>query len=372
MLTSRTSLRDDSEHRVYRAPRHRRSIRVALLRNMDLVTLLSWRCCCRRNYFEVAEELRGYLRVLLADFVPSPSSLLSLITRTKALISGIFAIRYLLRDDALIVPCLDIYVGSVSFLSFIDEFGGNSALSGYQQSWIIITHRDPYAYSRQITQTLEIRLSTGKMISIHASATAFACHPIARSPSSVGTTFITEYCVATAYPRLTLNHRGIICLSALVESRGAELDMYETLEAHGFTFQEDPTNWPEFTSDVRGVEAVGCLRSVYLCPQQCRYFGDGGSMVAFFDQFSMALSDLKARQLPPYGIMSAWRLPSGVRCDDGCDEVDGILGPDLLTISVTFEDDLFSVRSPSAIVDPTIDDVRYNILTQLRRRTITM
>ena len=160
---------------------------------MDLRTLFAWRSCCRRNYLEVADELRTTLYLLLADFVPSPSTLLSLVTRSRALISGEFAIRYLLRDDALIVPTLDIYVGSVLYHSFIDAFSVNAALSGYQIEWSIATHRSPYTYTRQITQTLEIQLSTGKSINIHASATASACHPICCSPSSVSATFITEF-----------------------------------------------------------------------------------------------------------------------------------------------------------------------------------
>ena len=172
---------------------------------MDIPTLLSWKATCTRNYLDVADELRDSLRRLLADFVPSPTALLSLITRTRSLISGESAIQYMLRDEAFLAKSLDIYVGSVLFHTFIDDFGHDRTLSGYQTSWTLNTHNEPYAYTRQVRQSLQVRLSTGKTIYVHASSTASACHPIACSPSSVGTTFITEFCFATAYPRLTLN-----------------------------------------------------------------------------------------------------------------------------------------------------------------------
>ena len=83
-----------------------------------------------------------------------------------------------------------------------------------------------------------------------------------------------------------------------------------------------------------------CLRSTYLCPQQGRYFGDKGSLVAVIDLFQTGIQDLKSRSLPPYGIMAAWRLPSDVLCDERCDEVDEIVGPNLLVASIMLDNDL--------------------------------
>ena len=349
-----------------------RRIRLALLRNMDLMTLFAWRTCSRRNYIEAADELRESLRLLLADFVPSPASLLSLVTRERALISGLFAIRYMLRDESLVVDCLDIYVGSVQFHSFIDDFADDQSLSGYQTSCTLLTHRDRYAYTRQTTHCLEVRLSSGKIINIHASATASACHAIACSPSSLGTSFVTEFCIATAYPRLTLQRRGIICLDRLSESRKSELDVYERLEEHGFRFQEDPTAWPDYSDGAGNSQGFGCLRARYLCPQQGRYFGDGGSMVVIMDRFSMGLAELKARNLPPYGFMAAWRMASSVLCEEQCDELDDVIGRDVLTTSVMFEDDLFTSQFPRTYADMIPDGFWSNTGTRRRGRALTM
>ena len=339
---------------------------------MDLLTLFGWKACSRQNYMEVSDELRESLRLLLADFVPSPATLLSLITRARALISGIFAIRYMLRDEAIVVDCPDIYVGSVQFHTFIDDFADNPALSGYQTSWSIATFPDLYAYARQTTHCVEVRLSTGKTINIHASATASACHPLACSPSSLGTSFITEFCIATAYPRLTLQRRGIICLDRLSNARPGEIAMYERLEAHGFRFEEDPAAWPEYWDSVGNAEPIGCLRARFLCPQQGRYFGDKGSMVVIIDKFSMGLGELKARNLPPYGFMAAWRLPSTVLCDEQCDELDDVIGPDILTTSVMFEDDIFTAQFPRTYNDFKPDGFWSNSGTRRRGRTLTM
>lgn len=328
-------------------------MRAALVREMDIPTLLSWKATCSRNYVDVADELRDSLRRLLAAFVPSPSALLSLATRTHSLISGEFAIQYLLRDNAFVANCLDIYVGSVLFHTFIDEFTDDHTLSGYQTSSVLSIHGEPYAYKRQVRQSLQVRLSTGKTIYVHASSTASPCHALACSPSSVGTTFITEFCFATAYPRLTFNRRGLICLSQLAGSMQTELDMYERLEACGFAFNEDPTSWTDYSPFSGNTRPDACLRSVYLCPQQGRYFGDRGSLVALVDQFEIGFRQLKSRGLPPYGIMAAWRLPSDVLCDEQCDVLDEVIGPDLLVTSVVLENDPFASQSSSAYYSST-------------------
>ena len=309
-------------------------------------TLLSWKATCVRNYIDVADELRYSLRHSLTEFVPSPGALLSLITRTRALISGEFAIEYLLRDNAFVSKTLDIYVGSVVFDSFIHDFGRDRRLSGYQLSASLNAYADPYSYTRQVTQYFEVHLSTNKTIYVHSSSTASASHAIACSPSSISSTFITEFCFATAYPRLTLNNRGLICPSRLRASPPAELDMYRRLETYGFSFQEDPNNWPELSRQFITTESSGCLRSVYLCPQQGWYFGDRGSLVVVTDMFQTGIHLLKLRSFPPYGIMAAWRLPSDVLCDGQCDEVDDVLGPNLLVTSVMLDSGLCTSPFP--------------------------
>ena len=309
---------------------------------MDLGSLMLWRASNRQNYKDVCQEFRRSLEDLLINFVPSPTALLTLLTDTHALLSGEFALCYMLQDASLTAHTLDIYVGSVWFDVFMERFDADGEVSGYQTEWFINTHLNSYAESRHVTDTLDISLSNGNMISVHAAASPSACHAIACSPTSLGTTFITEFSFAIAYPRLTLNRRAIVCWDSLAEGTNVELDMYARLEDNGFSFEEDPTVWAEYSGEAcHGAEysPFHCLRELYLCPQQGRYFGDEGSMVCFMDTLSVDVTMLKDRCVPPYGISAVWRLPSNVLCDAQCEEFDDIIAPGVIATSIMFQSD---------------------------------
>ena len=210
------------------------------------------------------------------------------------------------------------------------------------------SHDDEYIARRHVTDSLQILLSTGKSIFVHAAASTSACHAIACLPSSLGTTFITEFSFATAYPRLTFNRRAIVCWDQIDEEADFELDMYQQLDRSGFSFEEDPVIWPDFSSKLRlsvDCSPLECLRSLYLCPQQGRYFGDQGSMMCFMDTLSVDVALLKDRCIAPYGIMAVWRLPSNVLCDAECHEFDDILAPGVLVTSLMFQNESFKAVS---------------------------
>ena len=311
---------------------------------MDMCTLLSWRATNRRNYVDACRELRTSLEYLLADFVPSPAALLTLLTRTRGLLAGELAIRYILRDSSVPPQSLDIYIGSIWFDTFIESFGDSRELSGFQDDWSLTTYIGDYLQTRHVTDSLCVSLSNGNVINIHAAASPYACHALACSPSTIGTTFVTEFTFATAYPRLTFGRRAIMCWNLLATASDHELDMYDRLADSGLSFEEDPAVWFQPcgrpASDVPPSPSTApsvCLRSLYLCPHQGRYFGDGGSMVCFMDSLSMDTGLLKDKCIPPYGIMAVWRLPLDRPCDAGCSEYDDILAPGVITTSIMFE-----------------------------------
>ena len=315
-------------------------IRRTLVASMDLNLLLKWRRTCHSNYIDVCDELRDSLRLLLAEFVPSPSDLLSLITRTRALIAGELALRYVLRDGRFDPRSLDIYLGNIWFDKFVNAFFDSLALSGFCISSSVVDCTNAWIASRQTDHVFIIKLSNGKFITVHSSASPSACHAIACSPTTLGTTFVTADCFATAYPQLTLNKRAIICPEELAKCPASELDMYARLEAYGFSYEVEPSAWLSVTASTSQdslMEEIRCPRRAYMCPQQGRYFGDDGSLLDFMDPLRADLTLLKERSIPPYGHMAVWRLPSYVICDNQCDEVDDILFPGMLTAPIMFE-----------------------------------
>ena len=319
-------------------------VRTSLVQRMDMRTLLSWRATNRRNYVDTCHELRTSLEYLLADFVPSPAALLTLLSRTRGVLAGELAIRYILRDPSVLPQSLDIYLGSIWFDTFIETFGDSHELYGFRTDWSLTTYIGDFIETRHVTDTVSIALSNGNSINIHAAASPSACHALACSPSTIGTTFVMEFTFATAYPRLTLSRRAIICWDLLATAADSELDMYDRLADSGLTFEEDPAVWFQPcgcpASDVLPSPSTSpsvCLRSLYLCPQQGRYFGDGGSMVCFMDSLSMDTALLKDRCIPPYGVMAVWRLPLDRPCDAGCREYDDILAPGVIVTSLMLE-----------------------------------
>ena len=336
-------------------------------------TLLAWRATGRENYKDVCQELRSSLEHMLLDFVPSPAALLSLLTRTRALLSGELAICYLLRDATMRAQSLDIFVGSVWFDTFIDTFGDSAHLSGYQVRWSMPDHDPSHVTARHVTTSLHISLSTGRQLIIHAAASPSACHAIACSPSSLGITFVTEFSFATAYPRLTFDRRAIISWDTLARCDDLELDMYDRFETAGFAFDEDPAAWNEYSGELGPDDhssPLECLRSQYLCPQQGRYFGDDGSMVCFMDPLNVDFSRLKEKCIPPYGVMAVWRFPSRVVCDARCDEVDDILAPGVIATSIMFQDETFKGGYDSYL--ERCDCLGYNASSGLRGRGRSM
>ena len=350
-------------------------VRQALLAYMDIRTLLVWRTVCRSAYYDVLNELRGSLRLILADFVPSPDRLLSLVTRTRALITGELALSYLLRDARLPPHSLDIHIGNVFYDEFVDDFFNSSALIGYQTHVSVLDHPEHWISSRHITQTVVISLSNQRTIAIHASASSSACQSIACSPTTLGTTFVTEHCFATAYPCLTLNYRAIICRDELTESMDSELDVYDRLEEQGFSYEVEPTAWLENASQRDHKNAAGesiCMRSLHICPQQVRHFGDRGSMLTFMDPLNVDLNTLKDGGIPPYGIMAVWRMPSSVLCDKQCDELDGILMPGMLVAPMMFETTLSNTVCLPTLRTHSDVDVSRPAAHVPRRRTHTV
>ena len=75
-------------------------------------------------------------------------------------------------------------------------------------------------------------------------------------------------------------------------------------------------------------------------------------MVCFVDPLSVDVAGLKARSIPPYGLMAVWRLSSAVACDAQCDEYDDILAPGVIATSMMFQaDTLLTANHPYVAFD---------------------
>lgn len=338
------------------------------------MTLLAWRTTSRSNYYEVTHELRTHLHRLLADFVPAPKSLLNLITRNRALLSGEVAIQYLLRDYSQPPLSLDIHVGSVYYDTFITALHEDPDIFGFAATSNTAHYPLAFITVRHVTTTHTLTLIDGRSIRIHSSSTISASHSMAAALTTAGITFLTEFCFATAYARLTLNRRALVCAERLGFILPGEQDVCNRLTALGFSFAEDPSAWPEYSMErlrARNPAINGCCRPLFICPRQGRHFGDRGSLVVFYDTLDVDYRLLKARAVPPYGIMAAWRLISLDGCEVQCYEYDDVLEPGIIMGCVTTNHDIFRVV-PSIYTQPLPCSWRCSLRSDMMLRSRSM
>ncbi|PIL26485.1 hypothetical protein GSI_12243 [Ganoderma sinense ZZ0214-1] len=316
---------------------------------MDIVTLLAWRSTSRANYVDACREMHTSLSAILQSFVPNPDVLLGLITDCRALLSGQLALAYLLRDPAVVPYSVDIYVGDLWFDKFMDRFHSTPDLNDYESAYTMLTHHPAFTASRHITHTVELYLSTGRTIFVHASASVSACHALVCSPTSAGFTFITAQCFATAYPMLTMNRRAMVSLERAAMSATSDRLFIQWLEAHRFILPTAPSEWWDYSgathvessSDIRRDHCLAVHREI--CPFRARYFGDQHSFINFIDVLDVDYGLLRSMSVPPYGIMAAWRLPCRDPCQMDCDRLDDLLMHLELISTVIFQTDVDSL-----------------------------
>ncbi|KAI0746101.1 hypothetical protein C8Q76DRAFT_605297 [Earliella scabrosa] len=300
---------------------------------------------------------------MLRRFLPSDRELLRIITDCKAIIGGLFALCFLLRDRGFDPSTLDIYASDASFPTLVEYFMYSPLLAPHLRfngtTMSNHQHRVRFLVRREAT----FNTNSGKRIRLRESATVSACSPIGRAWTTALMNFVTETSFGCAYPRLTLNQRALI--SDVYESvlPPEARRMRHVLQHNGFSLQTHPAQWEDYAvqvppPSVRPPGIFPCFRSQHLCPDQGRYFGDRGSLVGYFDPTPVAHSVARARGTPPYGPMAAWRLWVRQCCDRACIVNDPILhssiisSPLIITDERTFHqpsDDADTMSNPRAL-----------------------
>ena len=312
-----------------------------------------WRSTCRANCQEASRGLRRTLHDMIQPFVPRPKEFLRILTECHALIGGVFALGFLLRRPGFSVKALDLFTSDMWFQVLLEYLVYSPFVSHHTVFEGII--QSPTAYRRQrcIRRRAHFVTASGLHIYIHESSTLSACSPIARTWTTVLMNFVTETSFACGYPRLTLRSHALLADLALDVMTSEDFSAMSFLILQRIRFALDSTVWPRYRAWRRNVRLPGvipCLRELFICPDQGRYFGDPGSIMSFIDPLSMNSRVASARALPPYGHMVAWRLWSSCICDGGCAQVDKILVSGVVTMPMVL------VSNPVFQRPPTIGD----------------
>ena len=298
-----------------------------------MASLLAWRRTCRDAYLLATKELRRALHSLLARFIPRPVAFLRHLTRWGALVIGAAALSHILLDFSLCETNLELAVGNLVYEPFIRSLVRLLSVDTGNVAYVDEPTPPPFPVLRHITRIARFYLSSGRIITVYESTTGAACGVVCGEWTSALMNFVTESTLGCAYPRLTLNYRGIICDGRTHVRLGIDDATYGRLIAKGFELSPYSSAWASFSTGPYSVSVPsvgGCGKMLHVCPFHGRFFGDPGSLVIFFNGFFVDLDTLRDTCVAPYGLMMAWRIPTKGNCEGRCVEDESTL-PALVT-----------------------------------------
>ncbi|PIL26238.1 hypothetical protein GSI_11993 [Ganoderma sinense ZZ0214-1] len=286
---------------------------------MPMASLLAWRRTCRDTYLLATKELRRSLLVLLARFFPDPVDFLRALTRWGGMIVGEAALSQVLHDPSVCTNTLEIAVGITSFQHFLHVLTRIIPFGTHTVNEMNKPAPPSFPTLRRIARIAEFQLASGLIVQVYQSYTSSACDVVCGAWTTALMNFVTQSSFGCAYPRLTLNYRGISCDGRMQSRRWFDRTTDERLRSKGFELAPYTAAWASFStgpysSSLRPTPTRGCGKILHICPFQGRYFGDPGSLIVFFDGFFVDLHGLRQSRVAPYGTMTAWRIPTQQRC----------------------------------------------------------
>ncbi len=308
--------------------------------NLDVASLLAFQRVCHNSYTIATSVLSSDRCRLVKHYIPQVNLLLDHMRRHRAVIGGLAALAFVLRDPSLFPDTLDLFVpgrttGPLCEQAFRDDPEFHLLPEG------VIDRSDTAGESlhRSVAREVTYRTPNGRFIKLHIAEKDTALEPIVTSWTSALVNYVGADSFACGYPLLTLRRRGMSIRSVDLPER--HLPMFARLIRSRFDFATYAI-WPEYAYPcvlryLDGVWTYPCMRYFYICPVQGRFFGDGGSLLALFDPLHTYMDILLRQQNPPYGMAVIWRLRTTPHvCDGPCNDEDVIMprGHDLVVAVV--------------------------------------
>lgn len=313
------------------------------LEYMPMSSLLAWRATCRDNYLLVTQRLRRLLYSMLAGFFPDPHRFIHTLTRWGGLIVGEAALCLILNYSSLPTGVtLELAVGNLVFDKFVEHITHLIPFGSHLVNCIDKPSPPSFPTLRHISRIAEFYLTSGQIVHIYESSTPSACDVVCGAWTTALMNFVTASSIGCAYPRLTLNFCGVLCDGRTNAKRWIDNGTYDRLRKLGFRFTAYGPTWPSFSTSPYSLSlpsSVGCGKLLHVCPSQARYFGDPGSLVVFFDGFFVDLGELRDLSIAPYGVMTAWRIPTNGICEGRCIEDESVLPAFVITMIIQFFED---------------------------------
>ncbi|KAI0745892.1 hypothetical protein C8Q76DRAFT_605373 [Earliella scabrosa] len=314
---------------------------------------------------------------MLQQYIPTAREFLRVLTECRALIGGIFALSFLLRDPTLDSHVIDVYTTDASFQVLVEYLIYCPSICPHLAFKGVAECATPVRIRRDIRRRAVFTGTEGRQIRIYESSTVSALSPISRTWTTALMNFVTEKSFACAYPPLTFARRGVISDLALSILTDADVNALTAMLISGLTFANDPTRWQEYAPGAPSPSTAWiypCTRHLFLCPDQGRHFADRGTLSAFIDPLADNYQSAHHHRHPPYCHMAVWRLWGTRVCTHGCAVNDPILPQGVISMpAMLVTDPLFDIPDI-----PSDDEVLRSAYTfqpstvRRHRRTVTI
>ncbi len=271
------------------------------LQEMDFPSLLAWRRTSVRAYEEVESYLTDSLHRILGKYVQPIHPFILGMTEHRVLCTREAALAFFLHDNSLLTPTLELTVGRTYAQNF-EQFLLNTEPLGIEFLW-----EEEHGSGDFETIFRVFRTSLSQYIRLACSPSDSALTPITRSSNTAFITYVSPISFGCAYAYLTLRRLALLGPPASEPDQ----DRHDRLEKRGFRFEALPCSlldesFPEH--DAYSDLPYPCLRHLYTCPDQARYFGDRGSLLDFFDIAHISLGALAQEEHAPFAPAAVWNF----------------------------------------------------------------
>lgn len=200
----------------------------------SLPSLLSLRRTSKWLHAHASEVLQSDRRKLIVHYFPNAEQLWRCLDETHAVVGGLAALLFLLRNPRALPATLDIYVSSLDSdrLEQLMEEDLDLFLTNVEQD----TNRLGHHVSRAATFTI----SATRFITVHTSMSVSALDPIAITPVTALLNWVSPHTFACGYPSLTFQQR---CVAAAPTGIHLNLlPLYRILSGLHFELATEPSS----------------------------------------------------------------------------------------------------------------------------------
>ncbi|KAH7906347.1 hypothetical protein BJ138DRAFT_1016379 [Hygrophoropsis aurantiaca] len=248
-----------------------------ILSFMSIAELSAFASACRSHRIWVMQLLNRRKDQALLRFVSDPIHLLNTIRSTSSVISGSFALQF-------IVPAADFIEWQSSDMDIYTTGAGSGDLLALfiKEGYATVTHVKHNHYSNPAIHAVTTLSKGRRSIDVVISRLNYSTFPIFYFHSTIVMNFITADSIFSAYPMLTANYRGLRNPLSIMYDRHpdvtlAALEKYKIL---GFSIQSHEFSWPRGDTSA----AWHCCGKSYNCRGQMRNTSDQGCLRLYVEK----------------------------------------------------------------------------------------